>query len=209
LYSGHASAVAEGDKGPAGPKGTPAPFVEVGPSLDLHSGVQSDPGQCTIITLARVKELRIGLVLVKGGEETVVEERTYTWGAEPDKLVGPGGKRLGAPFKVQGVAQVQLHKQGAGQYAVSFGAGFEDHDGWDYTKRPKEVVVGGRPSEFSFRQGRKKGGESYIARIDVIHSGDKPVSLTEVRSLDELKRATKEAKQTTYLVTTLYWVPTK
>jgi hypothetical protein len=209
LYPGHALVAAKDDKGPAGPKGAPTPFVEIGPTLDLHWGVQSDPGKCTMLTVARVKELRVGLVLIKGGEEMVVEERTYTWGAEPLKPVGPDGKRTEADFKVQGVVQVQLRKQGASQYTVSFGAGFEDPAGWDYTKKPKEVVVEGVPTEFAFRQGGKKAGEAHVVRIDVIHGGDKRVKLGEVKSLDELKRATKEAKLTTYLVTTLHWVPTK
>jgi hypothetical protein len=209
LYPGHASVAAKDDKGLAGPKGAPTPFVEVGPSLDLRSGVQSDPGKCTTLNVARVKELRVGLVLIKGGEETVIEERTYTWGAEPDKPVGPDGKRTEAEFKVQGVVQVQFRKQGPSQYAVSFGAGFENHAGWDYIKKPKEVVVEATPNEFAFRQGGKKAGEDHIVRIDVIHGGDKGVKLGDVKSLDELKNSTKEAKRTTYLVTTLHWVSIK
>jgi hypothetical protein len=209
LYPGHASVAAKHDKGLVGPNGSPAPFVEVGPTLELQVGVQSDLGKCTMINMARAKELRVGLVLIKEGEETIVEERAYTWGAEPAKPVGPDGKRSEADFKVQGVVQVQFRKQGASQYAVSFGAGFEDHAGWDYTKKPNEVVVEGTPTESAFRQGSKKAGESHIARIDIIHSGDKRIELGEVKSLDELKRATKEAKRTTYLVTTLHWVPTK
>ncbi|MBY0512777.1 MAG: hypothetical protein K2P78_02580 [Gemmataceae bacterium] len=133
------------DKRDPKPKGSATPFLEVGPTVAVRSGVQPIPGQCTTLSAFGVKELRVGLVQVRGGEDTVVEERSYEWAAGPAIPPGPGpGDPAGA--KVHGVVQLQFLKGEKGQFSLAFGAGFEGTTGWGYTHKPKDVSVGGTPS---------------------------------------------------------------
>jgi hypothetical protein len=192
----------------AGPKA--APFVEVGPTVGLRSGTQPIPGHCTTLSGYGMRELRVGLVVVRGGEETAVEERKYEWDRWPTKPA-PQDREAAAPvgLRVQGVVQVQFLDAGKGQFHVAFGAGVEDAAGSDYVRKPREVTVPGTPGQFSYRQGRKAPDATHLVRIDVIYGGDKPIELGEVKSVEELKRASKDKPRTTYLVTTLRWSAAK
>ena len=51
-------------------------FFEVGQSCDTHTGTDGVAGQCTTLTGFGMKELRVGLVVLKGKEETIIEERS-------------------------------------------------------------------------------------------------------------------------------------
>lgn len=197
LFQGHAPLSATDDKKPVVPKDAPSPSVKVGEMYELHWGVpggQTDPGRCTTIALARVKALRVGLLVVKDGEVTVVEERPYSW------LIEMAG--------IKGLVQVRYHKEGAKGYAVSFGAGFEGA-GFEYKEKPKEVFVEDTPTEHHFKGPSLAPGEDHLVWTQVVHGGDKRIELDQIKSLEELKRASKERKRTTYVVTALRWAAWK
>lgn len=204
LSHGHTPLTATDDKKPVVLKDAPSPFVKLGATYDLHWGVpgaQSDPGRCTTLTLARVKELHVGLLMVKEGEVTVVEERPYSW------LVELPSSKDEIP-SIKGLVQVRYHKQGAKRYVLSFGAGFEGA-GFEHKEKPKEVFLENTPSEIQFKGPSLAPGETHLVWIQVVHGGDKRIELDQIKSLEELKRASKELKRTTYLVTTLRWAAWK
>jgi hypothetical protein len=187
------------------PKRGLVPFVDVGPTIHLYSGIQLNPCQCTTLTGYGMKEVRVALILVRNGDETMVEERAYHWDAWTDK--GASSKVDSSDARVQGILQVQLNKgEKRNQFTLAFGAGFEGHAGWDHIRKPQEIVVETNlaTTQYTSLRGDKKAGQLHIASIYAIHGTDK-AELGDVKSVDDLKRKSKDHMGTTFLVTTVYW----
>lgn len=194
------------EKDVSGPKRGLIPFVDVGPTIHLYSGPQLNPCQCTTLTGYGMKEVRVALILVRNGDETMVEERAYHWDAWPDK--GASGQTGSSDARVQGILQVQLNKGAKrDEFSIAFGAGFEGHASWDHIHKPKEVVLESNlaTTQYTSVRGDKKAGQVHIASIYAIHGADK-AELGDVKSIDDLKRKSKDHMGTTFLVTTLVWV---
>lgn len=210
--TGMAAASARGeDTVTSGSKGGPAPFVQVGPTIHLFSGPQLNPCQCTTLTGYGMREVRVGLVLVQDGDGTVVEERSYKWDAWPSKPQPSGAKLDSTDGRVQGVLQVQLYKEEKrDRFTVAFGAGFEGNVGWGHVQKPREVVLDTNlaTTQYTSMRGDKATGIVHVASIYAIHGADTG-ELGAVKSVEDLKRKSKEHSGTTYLATTLYWVAAK
>lgn len=195
------------EKGPTDPKQHRMPFVQVGPTIHLYSGPQLNPCQCTTLTGYAMKEVRVGLILVRDGEETLVEERSYKWDAWPTKPAAIGTDTDSSSTQSQGILQVQLHKTDKrNRFTLAFGAGFEGHAAWDHIRKPQEIVLETdlANSQYTSMRGDKKAGEVHVASIYTIHGADK-AELGDVKSVDDLKRKSKDHVGTTFLVTTVYW----
>jgi hypothetical protein len=188
-----------------GPKRGLVPFVDVGPTIHLYSGPQLNPCQCTTLTGYGMKEVRVALILVRNGDETMVEERAYHWDAWPAK--GASGQAGSSDARVQGILQVQLNKGAKrDEFSLAFGAGFEGRASWDHIHKPKELVLESNlaTTQYTSMRGDKKAGQVHVASIYAIHGADK-AELGDVKSVEDLKRKSKDHIGTTFLVTTVYW----
>jgi hypothetical protein len=196
-----------GDRPTPGPKDRPAAFVEVGPTIHLFSGTQLNPCQCTTLTGYGMREVRVSLVLVRDGDATVVEERSYKWDAWPTKQP-PAAKPDLAGGRVLGVLQVQLYKgEKPNRFTVAFGAGFEANAAWSHVQKPREVVLDTdlATTQYTSLRGGKAAGEMHVASVYAIHGANKG-ELGAVKSIDDVKRKSNEHRGTTYLATTIYWL---
>lgn len=189
------------------PRSGHTPFVQVGPTIHLYSGPQLNPCQCTTLAGHGMKEVRLSLILVRNGDETLIEERSYKWDAWPIKPVALRVDPDSPDSQTQGVLQVQLHKTDKpNQFSLAFGAGFERHATWDHIRKPQATVVESdlATTQYTSLRGLKKPGEVHIASIYAIHGADK-AELGDIQSVDDLKRKSMRHKGTTFLITTLYW----
>jgi hypothetical protein len=211
LFLGLSLRVSADGKGQPNPKRLHPPFVEVGPTIDVHAGVQSIESKCTTLRMYGVNELRMGLAVIKNGEETTIEERSYQWVKWPRMPLPPDGKFPDSAFQMKGLVQAQFQPdQNKMSFSILLGGGVESHDGWDHLKKPKQIVAQGKPQTTYYREGKKSAGESHIARIDVIPDPtEKQVDLGEVKTLAKVKELSKQTPRTTYIVTTLHWTAFK
>jgi hypothetical protein len=191
------------------PKHDLVPIVNVGPTIHLYSGIQPNPCQCTTLTGYGMKEVRVALILVRSGDETMIEERAYHWDAWPDKAAS--GQTGSSDARVQGILQVQLNKGAKrDEFSLAFGAGFEGHAGWNHIHKPKEIVLESNlaTTQYTSMRGDKKPGQVHIASIYAIHGADK-TELGDVKSIEDLKRKSKDHVGTSFIVTTVYWTTDK
>jgi hypothetical protein len=162
----------------------------------------------------KLRELRVGLVVLKGEQETVVEERVYTWLAHrwDHWQVRPS----------RGVVQLHWLPRGEGEdrrYELSFGAGDDGSEmNWTYAHKPKEFTIERLPYQFHFNPGMKSAGEQHVVRLDLLTGtvdedgtyrtgGESFTALQDPdsRRMDALRRLTKRNLAETYMVTTLRW----
>jgi hypothetical protein len=148
----------------------------------------------------------MGSAVIKNGDETTVEERNYQWARWPRMPLPADGKFPDSAFQMKGFVQVQFQPEHRMSFSILFGGGVEDHDGWDYVKKPKQIITDRKPQLTYYREGKKSAGEIHIARIDVIPDPtDKKVDLGEIKTLAKVKEISKKTPRTTYIVTTLHW----
>ncbi len=60
-----------------GPPPRPKPYLRVGSYFRTFTGQENVQGDVTAFSGVRLKELKLGIVLLKGGKETVVDERKF------------------------------------------------------------------------------------------------------------------------------------
>jgi hypothetical protein len=195
------------------------PYLEIGTSFDLRTGADKVYGCCTTFEGFKIKELRVGLIVFKGDQETVIEERLFTWNQREwsmfDKVLQPS----------RGVLQLHWIPRRSGvekSYELAFGAGndlffrksAQIHEPLIYT-------VERMPSSGWYKQGFKTAGTQHVARVDAISGRiddqgtlifEGPSSFNEsqeewARTIWGLRVLAKKYPHETYMATTLQWLP--